>query len=419
MAKNTLLENALTNFNKARELVKDELPDDLLDKMALPKARTELTMAPRLSDDKVHTIKAFVVRHNDALGPSKGGIRMTSNVTLDDVTGLAMEMTWKCALIGVPFGGGKSGIVADSLSMSNIDRETVLRSFARNASHIINPHIYVPAPDMGTSEREMGYIRDSISWSAGLSTTRGCYVTGKPVLLGGIPGRREATGRGVAVSVGEALKSKNIDPKGATCIVQGFGNVGSVAALYLHRMGLKVIAIGDINGAITCGDGLDIPKLMQHMAATGSVVGFKGSEAIDADAMLELKCDVLVPAAAGGQITADNAGRINAKIIGEGANGPTTAEADDILAERDVFIVPDILCNAGGVFVSYLEYTQETQAEQMEEADVVARLDQRMIDRFAKVSTLARDRKIPMREAAMLLAVKTVGEALAARGTLP
>jgi glutamate dehydrogenase (NAD(P)+) len=419
MAKNTLLDNALTNFNKARQLIDGELPSDLLDKMSRPKARTELTLTPRLSDGNVHLIHAFVVRHNDALGPSKGGIRMTGNVTMDDVTGLAMEMTWKCALIGVPFGGGKSGIVADARSMSDIDRETVARSFARNAAHIINPHIYVPAPDMGTSEREMGYIRDSISWSAGLATTMGCYVTGKPVLLGGIPGRREATGRGVAVTVGEALKAKDINPQGATAVVQGFGNVGSIAALYLHRMGLKVIAISDIGGAIVDHDGLDIPGLIRHAASSGSVVGFGSSETIDGNAMLELACDVLVPAAAGNQITADNAAQIKAKIVAEGANGPTTVEADEILVDRGVYIIPDILCNAGGVFVSYLEYTQETQAEQMEEADVVARLDRRMVDRFAKVQAASADRKLSMRDAAMLLAVKTVGDALVARGTLP
>jgi glutamate dehydrogenase (NAD(P)+) len=414
-----LLDSATINFQKTRALIEDEIPADFLDKMAVPKMRMEMTLTPRLSNGKVHTFNAYIVLHSDALGPCKGGIRMAPDVTLEDLTGLAMEMTWKCALIGVPFGGGKSGIVADGRLMSEIDREIVTRSFARNASRIIDPHVYIPAPEAGTSEREMGYIWDAVSWSAGLATTTGCYVTGKPVLLGGIPGRHEATGRGVAITIGEALNVLAISPDAATCVIQGFGNVGSVAAHYLHRMGLKIIAVSDINGAIINRAGLDIVKLNRHVTAGGSVVGFAGSEKTDADAMLELPCDVLVPAATAGQITAANAERIKARIIGEGANGPTTSEANEILRERGVFIIPDILCNAGSVFVSYLEYTQETQAEQMREAEVVARLERRMRKRFAKVYQLAQERGASMRTAAMLLAVRSVATALIARGTLP
>lgn len=414
-----LLSNAHTNFEKAAALVGADVHVGLLDKMRHPKTRTEITLSPRLSDGQVHTISAFIVRHNDALGPAKGGIRMTSTVTLDEVTGLAMEMTWKCALIGVPFGGGKSGIVADARSLNAFDKETIVRSYARNAGHIIGPMIYVPAPDMGTSEMEMGYIKDTISSSHGWASTVGCYVTGKPVVVGGIPGRREATGRGVVVTILQALRTIGIGPKGASAVVQGFGNVGSVAAAALHEEGVRVIGVSDINGAIVSEAGLNIPELLRHAEETGSVTGFAGSTPIDGHELLELPCDVLVPAASGGQITADNAGQLQCRIIAEAANGPTTTGADAILSDRDVFIIPDILCNAGGVFVSYLEYTQETQAEQMDKADVNARLERRMRDRFAAVHTLAGERSINMREAAMVLALKQVGKALQAKGLLP
>lgn len=418
-APNTLLANAVTNFNKAAALLDGELDTGLIQRMCPPKARIELTLSPQLDDGQVHLIRAFIVRHSDALGPSKGGIRMSANVTLDDVTALAMEMTWKCALIGVPFGGGKSGIVADARTLSAFNKQTIVRSFTRNASHIINPQIYVPAPDMGTNDNDMGYVKDAISWSHGLATTVGCYVTGKPVVLGGIPGRREATGRGVAITTGEALKHLGHDAKGATAIIQGFGNVGSAAALTLDQMGLRIIGVSDITGAIVNERGLDMCALTNHVAHLGGVNGFPGGTAVQGAELLETPCDVLVPAAAGNQITSANADRIQAKIIAEGANGPTTVEADEILERRGIFIIPDILCNAGGVFVSYLEYTQETQQEQMDEAEVNLRLQRRMTEKFRAVLELSRQRGLAMRDAAMVMGLKTVASALLAKGMLP
>ncbi len=415
----TILANALANFDHAMSLIRPEVDSDVLEKIRQPKERIELALAPQLEDGKVHTFHAFIVRHNDALGPAKGGIRMTGTVTLNDVTGLAMEMTWKCALIGVPFGGGKSGIVADPSRLSRLDKETLVRSFVRNAHRHIAPGVYVPAPDMGTNEQDMGYVKDTICYSAGVATTPGCFVTGKPVVLGGIPGRREATGRGVATVVAEVFRQQGIDLSRATAIVQGFGNVGSVAAMTLHGMGIRVCGVSDIDGAVYNRSGLDLPALANHVATGKPLKTFPGGEPIDGKSLLEMPCDVLVPAASANQITAENAPRIAARVIVEGANSPTTVDADEILNERGILVVPDILANAGGVFVSYLEYTQETQQEQMTETEVIARLQQRMTDRYAQVSGLAKQRNWSMRNAAMYLGLKNVYAAVVARGLLP
>ncbi len=419
MTTNPMLEHALANFDQTAHLLRGEFSPDLLLKMREPRERSELRLSPEFADGRTHTIRAFVVHHNRALGPSKGGIRMTPSVTLDEVTALAMEMTWKCALIGVPFGGGKSGIVADAEQLPPHDKETLIRSFTRGAIRHIHPLVYVPAPDMGTNECDMGHIKDAISYSLGQATTQGCYVTGKPVILGGIPGRREATGRGVAITTAAAMRTLGRDLRGATVIVQGFGNVGAVAANALAELGARVVGIGDIRGAIYNPDGLNLTALAAHVRKQRTVLGFADGRRVPSAKLLTMPCDVLVPAATGNQITKENAGKIQAKIIAEGANGPTTPEADRILEKRGVFVIPDILCNAGGVFVSYLEYTQETQQEQMTETEVRTRLEQRMQDRFARVCQTAQERKLPMRQAAMLLAVRSVATAIEAHGNLP
>lgn len=414
-----LLGNALANFDQAARLLDGQADPDMLQKLRAPKERIELNLGPAMQDGHIRMFRAFLVRHNDALGPAKGGIRMTPDVTLDDVTGLAMDMTWKCALIGVPFGGGKSGIVADARTLSPFDKETLVRSFTRNARRHVGPQVYVPAPDMGTSERDMGHLKDAISFSLGVATTDGCYVTGKPVLLGGIPGRREATGRGVVACVAAAVRHYHQENDRATAIVQGFGNVGAVAAQLLHERGLRVVGASDIGGALHNARGIDIDALLAHTAKTGGVRGFAGAEAINPAELLEQPCDVLVPAAAANQITAANAARIQARLIVEAANGPTSVEADAILADRGIPVLPDILCNAGGVFVSYLEYTQETQQEQMTEEEVNQRLEKRMTHRFAEVMRTAEQMRLAPREAAMYLALRSVCEALEAKGRLP
>jgi len=351
----SILDVAMANLEKVLPLLKSEVDGNLLSKIARPKERIEMTLTPQLSDGKTHIFRAFVVRYNDALGPAKGGIRMTPTVSLDDVTGLAMEMAWKCALIGVPFGGGKSGIVADPGQLNREDTEKLMRRFARGAIRHIGPQVYIPAPDMGTNERLMGYIKDAISYSMGRSTTQGCYVTGKPVIFGGIPGRREATGRGVAICVSRALDKLNLGAAGAKVIVQGFGNVGSEVTRSLHEMGLRVVGVSDVSAAYYDPAGLDIPALSQHARDNGELKGScPPARQVDGMDLLEMPCDVLIPAASAGQITHRNAGNIAAKIIAEGANSPTSPEADEILLKNDKFIIPDILCNAGGVFVPYL-----------------------------------------------------------------
>lgn len=415
----TILNSANENFDRAAQSLASEFPESVLARLRAPKTRIELSLSPRLENGEGRIIEAYIVRHSDAIGPAKGGIRMSPVTSLDEVTGLAMEMTWKCALVGVPFGGGKAGIVADPRSLTGIDKEILIRSFARHAIRSIDPSIYVPAPDMGTNERDMGHLKDAISWSQGRATTIGCYVTGKPVILGGIRGRREATGSGVAVVVAEALKRQNIDIDGARVVVQGFGNVGSVAALQLYDMGAKIIAVADIDGAVVNSAGLNVKELINHQNQVGSITTYPNADGIDAGEFLELGCDVLVPAAAGNQINRENAGRIKAKIIAEGANGPTTPEADQILHDRGVVVCPDILCNAGGVFVSYLEYTQETQQEQMNETEVVHRLHDRMKTCFREVWDIANATGLSMRDAAMRLSVRRVAEAVIAKGALP
>lgn len=419
MSRPAILENAKVNFERAAALLRDDVDEAILDRLRSSKERIELTLGPQLKDGKVHRFQAFLVRHSIALGPAKGGIRMTPAVSLDDVTGLAMEMTWKCALIGVPFGGGKSGIVADPEKLCPFDKETIIRSFARNAVRHIGPQVYVPAPDMGTNEHDMGYIKDTISYSVGQATTQGCYVTGKPVILGGIPGRREATGLGVMACVQEAFRQLGREIQQATVIVQGFGNVGAAAAKALGQQGARIVGVIDLHGAVCDEKGLDLAALEAHVAKCGTVGGFSGASAADPAELLEAPCDVLIPAAAASQITAANAPRIRAKLIAEGANSPTTPEADAILAQRGIPIIPDILCNAGGVFVSYLEYTQETQQEQMPEDEVHKRLQDRMTHKYHEVRLLAERRGLSLREAAMCLAVKTVCDAQIARGLLP
>jgi glutamate dehydrogenase/leucine dehydrogenase len=413
----SILGTATENFRQTA--VRLKLDDGMAHKLAEPLERVEISVNPMLSNGRMVNVHTYVVRHNDALGPSKGGIRMTGSVTLDDVTGLAMEMTWKCSLIGVPFGGGKSGIACDPMSLSPIDKETIIRSFTRGARRHFGPELYIPAPDMGTNQADMGHIRDCVSYSEGISITKGCYVTGKPIILGGIVGRTEATGKGVVFALKAACDRLGMKLEGVRVAVQGMGNVGGVAAVEAAKLGAKIVAVEDITGALANPAGMDIGALMEHVRTSGGVKGFAGGKSIDKSSFFAVDCEVLIPAAAGSQITEANASAVKAKIVAEGANAPTTPEGDEILNRRGIFVIPDILCNAGGVFVSYLEYTQETQREQMTLQEVERRLEDRMNDRFAEVFDYGRKRKIPMRYAAMDIAVGKVIEAVLVRGLLP
>jgi glutamate dehydrogenase (NAD(P)+) len=414
---NGILQTSLFNFERATKRL--DLDKGMSRKILGPKERTEVNINPVLPDGRMIAVKAFVVVHNDALGPAKGGIRMTPDVTLDDINGLAMEMTWKTAIIGVPFGGGKSGIRFDPNSATPDAKEVIVRCFTRGVRRNIGPELYVPAPDMGTNENDMAHIRDCIAYSQAISITKGCYVTGKPLILGGIAGRREATGRGVVHTVLAMCEKLGLEIGRMRVVVQGFGNVGSVAAADLARLGATVIGASDISGGVVNADGLDVSELLDYVEQTGAVKGFPNAKEIDRNAILDVECDILVPAAAGSQITKENAHQINTKIVAEGANAPTTPEADEILKQRDILVIPDILCNAGGVFVSYLEYAQETQREQMTLEEVEQRLAERMTQRFDAIHALAKEKGQTMRDAAMDMAVGRVVEAVHTRGLLP
>lgn len=395
------------------------LPGAIRRRLMVPKEQITLQLHPVLPCGKSLECTAYIVRHSDVLGPAKGGIRMSTRVSADSIAGLAMEMTWKTALIGVPFGGGKSGIACDPASLTSDEKEVLIRAFARAARRHIGPEVYVPAPDMGTGEEEMGYIRDCVSHSEGVSITRGCFVTGKPVILGGIQGRREATGRGVVHSLAAACRYLGMEVSGLRVAVQGFGNVGGVAAQELHALGARIVAIADLTGGLYAGGGIDISALQAHMRDTGGLNGFSGARAINPEAIFEQDCDAVIPAACGAQIHSGNAGKIHARIVAEGANMPLTPEADAILNAAGVIIIPDILCNAGGVFVSYLEYAQETQREQMTLKEVEERLRERIESTFAEVLAHSISRDLTMRAAAMDIAVGRVAEGIHARGAHP
>ena len=416
-ANNSILQTARHNLQQAS--VGIGLETDIFEKISAPKEKNELRLSPALSNGKVVNIEAYIVRHSDILGPSKGGIRMTPTVSMDEVVGLSMEMTWKTSLIGVPFGGGKSGIRFDPASVSPRDKEIIIRSFARSAKRHFGPELYIPAPDMGTNEVDMGHIRDCVSYSEGTSITKGCFVTGKPIILGGIPGRRAATGKGAVHTIIAACKKLDIEPEKMRVVVQGFGNVGSEAARELVNQRAKVIAVSDISGGLLNEKGIDIDDLIEYIAQNSCLDGYYKAEAISKEEIFNIHCECLVPAASGSQITKDNAEKIKALIIAEGANAPTTPDADDILNDKGTFVIPDILCNAGGVFVSYLEYVQETQHEQMTGQQVECRLCQRMTDTFEVVYEYSQSKGMTMRKASMAIALNRVAEGVVARGLLP
>lgn len=416
-ATNGILQTAMWNVEQTAKRL--NLNADLTRRIIEPAEQIRTAIHPQIPDGPMLHARVFVVRHNDVLGPAKGGIRMTASVSLEEVTGLAMEMTWKTSLIGVPFGGGKAGICYDTTGLKPTQKEVLIRAFTRGVRRHIGPEIYVPAPDMGTNEHDMGHIRDCISYSAGTSIPVGCFVTGKPVVLGGIVGRREATGNGVVATIVSACERLNMQVSKLRVSVQGFGNVGSVAALAIADLGATVVAASDVTGGTFNKDGLDVKKLADYVNQTGGVKGFSGGKDVSLDEVLEADCDVLIPAAGGSSITEKNAPCIKAKIIAEGANAPVTPAGDKILDDRKVFIIPDILCNAGGVFVSYLEYTQETQRDQMTREEVDARLNQRMKTTFEQVYARSQNMQETMRHAAMDIAVTRVVDGILSRGLLP
>lgn len=371
----------------------------------------------RRDDGSTAVYTGYRVQHSLTRGPAKGGLRYAPTVDLDEVRALAMWMTWKCALVDVPYGGAKGGVAIDPRDHSHAELERVTRRYTTEILPIIGPEVDIPAPDIGTDESTMAWIMDTYSVAKG-HTVPG-VVTGKPISLGGSLGRAMATSRGVAHIALMAMASRGMRPERATAAVQGFGKVGRGAARLLAEAGVKVKAVSDIDGAIYMHEGLDIARLSEHVDRAGSVMGFDGAEPIDPNYLLTLDVDVLVPAAVEGVLTEANAHRVQASIVVEGANGPTTKAADRILRERDVLVVPDILANAGGVVVSYFEWVQANQAYQWSERDVNDRLEERMTRAWHDVVEYSGANGLTYRQAATALAVQRVTEAHRLRGLYP
>jgi glutamate dehydrogenase (NAD(P)+) len=370
----------------------------------------------RMDDGNVRVFTGYRVQHNDVLGPFKGGIRYHPEVNLGEVSALAMWMTWKCALAGLPLGGAKGGISCDPNALSRMELQGMTRRYTAEIINYIGPEMDVPAPDMGTDEQVMAWVMDTYSQHKGHAVPG--VVTGKPVAIGGTHGRREATGRGVVYTIVEAAKHLNMDLLGSTAAVQGFGNVGSVVAKELAGIGVKVIAISDRTGGVHNSKGLPIERVIDHVKTSKhfTLEGFSEGEPIGNADLLELKCDILVPAALGMQITGKNAGKLKCRILAEGANGPTTLDADETLKQKEIFVIPDILANAGGVIVSYFEWVQDLQNFFWTEDEVNKRLREILTRVFYEVLDMSRKEKVGMRQAALMIGVERVARAMLWRG---
>jgi len=402
------------------DLVADHLqiPQSERDRIKYPKRALSVALPIHCDDGSTRVFSGYRVQHHLTLGPTKGGLRYHPDVMLGEVAALAMWMSWKCALTGLPYGGAKGGIACDPVKMSNQELERLTRRYTQEMIPFIGPQIDVMAPDLGTNEQVMAWVMDTYSVYAGYTVPS--IVTGKPVGLGGSLGRREATGRGVGYLVNRASDTIGLDLGKATAVVQGYGNVGSIAALSLARYGVKVIAVSDVSGGIYNSNGLNLWDLEKYNAANKSLTGFPEAEPITNEQLLTLPCDILVPAALERQITGANAGKIQCRILAEAANGPTTPEADEILNQRpEIFVIPDVLCNAGGVIVSYFEWVQDLQSFFWSETEVVDKLFRILETAYTQVVALARKQKFPMRMAALSVGIKRVQEAKKIRGLFP
>ncbi len=388
-------------------------------RQVLRQPRRELTVhfPVKMDDGTVRVFTGFRVQHNLGRGPAKGGIRYHQNVSLDEVKALAMWMTWKCAVVGIPYGGGKGGVIVDPKKLSKKELEGLSRRFFSEISVLIGPEKDIPAPDVNTNAQTMAWFMDTYSMHVGYTVP--AVVTGKPISLGGSEGRNEATARGCVYTVVEAARHLGIDLKGATCVVQGFGNAGAIAAQLMVGEGAKILAVSDSQGGIHNPDGLDPNKVLAWKQEHGTVVGYPGAKPVSNTEILEIPCDVLIPAALENQITEKNARRIQAKIVAEAANGPTTPEADAILYERGIFLIPDILCNAGGVTVSYFEWVQDLNRDHWSEEQVNHKLKEIMVRAFGETLALSEKHEVNMRTGAYLLAVDRVASATALRGLYP
>ncbi|MBA2502181.1 MAG: Glu/Leu/Phe/Val dehydrogenase [Pyrinomonadaceae bacterium] len=405
-------ESMMARFDRAAQLL--DLDPDLYAVMRVPNRELKVYIPVRMDSGRMEVFEGYRVQHNFARGPAKGGIRYSPDVTIDEVKALAAWMTWKCAVVNVPFGGAKGGVVCNPHEMSLSELERMTRRFAAELIDFIGPEKDVPAPDMNTNEQTMAWIMDTYSMHA--RHTVNAVVTGKPVALGGSAGRREATGRGLLFVINEAIKKFKMTPPTTRVVVQGSGNVGGIGAMLLHEAGYKVVAISDISGGIYNPNGIDIPEAMEHLKRTRSFEEFAGVERVSNQDLLELECDVLAPCATENQIGSHNADRIKCKVLAEGANGPTTAAADEILHNKGIFVIPDILANAGGVTVSYFEWVQDRMGYFWKEEVVNERLQDVMVASFNDVSKYAETHGVDTRTAAYMLAIDRVGYDTRMRG---
>jgi glutamate dehydrogenase/leucine dehydrogenase len=408
-------EIAQRQFSDAADILK--LDEGIRKKLRTPERCLTVSIPTKLDDGRLEVFIGHRVQHNTTRGPAKGGIRYHPNVTLDEVKALASWMTWKCATVGIPYGGAKGGITCNPKEMSLDELERMTRRYASEISIIIGPEKDIPAPDVYTNSQTMAWIMDTYSMNKGYAVPG--VVTGKPLALGGSLGRNEATAQGCVYVIEEATKKLGIGLNGATAVVQGYGNAGSIAAYLLFDLGVKVVAVSDSKGGIINKNGLDPRKVLEFKDRTGSVVGFPSSEPISNEEILTLKCDILVPAALENCITLKNADKISTKIVAEAANGPTTPKADEILFDKNILVLPDILANAGGVTVSYFEWVQNVQELYWDIEDVNSRLKRVITRSFNDVYAIHRDKKINMRKAAYVLAVGRVAEAYRLRGLFP
>jgi glutamate dehydrogenase/leucine dehydrogenase len=393
------------------------LDPGLVGMLAHPKRSLIVSITVRMDNRKICVFSGCRVQHWDARGPFKGGIRYHPNVTLDEVTALAMWMTWKCAVVDIPYGGAKGGVCCNPKEMSRGELERLTRRYTSLLFDFIGPYRDVPAPDVYTDAQTMAWIMDTYSQIKGYSVPE--CVTGKPLSVGGSEGRTEATSLGVVICAREAAKQLGLKLKGATIAVQGYGNVGWNAAKIAYDLGCKIVAVSDSEGGIYSAKGLNPYDVYKHKAKTGSVVNYKGSENVTNKEILETKCDILIPAALENQITKANADRIKARIISEGANGPTTPQADKTLHERGIVLVPDILANAGGVATSYFEWVQNLTREHWALEDVNRKLEGKMVKAFNDVHKIAKKEKSDMRTAALMLGIGRVAEAIKTLGLWP
>ncbi len=411
----TAWETALAQLDEAAELM--GLAPGVHTTLRSPKRALIVSVPFRMDDGSTRVYQGYRVHHNVTRGPAKGGIRYHPDVGLGEVKALAMWMTWKCAIAGIPFGGAKGGVAVDPRTLSRSELERMTRRYASEILPLIGPERDIPAPDMNTNEEIMSWIMDTYSQNKGYSVAG--VVTGKPVAIGGSKGRGGATSRGVMFMIFSTLKALGIAPEEVTVAIQGYGKVGGFAAQLLHDAGCRVVAVSDVDGGLYRERGLDPEAINRHKQEAGSVVGFPGADAITNDELLEIDCDVLVPAAIEGVVTVKNADQVRAKIVCEAANGPVTFEGDKILNDKGIFVIPDILANSGGVTVSYFEWVQDIQAYFWSEEDVNDRLRQIMEKSFDEVYALAQSKGLTMRQAAHWIGVGRVAEAHLTRGLFP